>query len=224
MQIHVITSANAEQNAGFLDLYYQARHKVYADELRWVKPSPDGREHDPYDTEHAVHFVGMESGQMIAASRLVPTHRPHLLADNFAANCTKGLIRDARVAEWTRGFVVRERRDGALGILYQFCHAIMEYSLAEGITMVGGIQRTYWLPMWMRMGWKVHIIGEPVDMDGDPWVPAYADVSESALQGAARRAKVERSLLVRSGPQRPFVETPHPLSAGAHAPANTVEA
>lgn len=87
------------------------------------------------------------------------------------------------------------RKDLLIGVIalsarrrfhFQFCHAIMEYALQEKLTQLGGIQRTYWLTMWERMGWAVRIAGELVQFDDGPWFPAYFDVPAGALAGAAR--------------------------------------
>lgn len=209
MQVYVVTSTNSHLYEGELDAYFRERHRVYAEELGWVGVSPDGLEKDPYDTEHAVHLIGIEEGQVVAGSRLVPTSQPHLLGDVFPHLCTlKGVVRDPRIAEWTRGFIPKRTREANnFRIHFQFCHAVMEYALDEGIVQVGGIQRTYWLNMWARMGWKVHIIGEPEMFADGPWVPAYFDVDRAALDGAARWGKLDGSILVRQGDCRPFIET-----------------
>lgn len=208
MEVHVITSANQHLYSEALRQYHHERHRIYAEQLTWVPPSADRLEHDPFDTEHAVHFVGIEAGRVIAGSRLVPTHLPHLLSEVFPDVCTRpgGLIRDPAVAEWTRGFVTREAREGTnKRIIFQFCHAIMEYALQENITVLGGIQRTYWLSLWARMGWNVSIYGEPLLFDDEEWVPAYFDVSEQALKGARQWAKLDSSILVQDGPQKLFI-------------------
>ena len=209
MEIHIVTGSNQRLNLEIFEKYLRARHEIYATELKWVPPSPDGLERDKYDTPRAVHFIGVEDGEVIAGSRLCQTTGPHLLADHFPHLCSGGApLTGPRIAEWTRGFVVKSRRGrGAeLRLLFAFCHAIMEYSLDEGIELIGGIQRTYWLTMWHWMNWKVRIHGEAVSIDGHPWVPAYFEVSQTALKGAANCGRIDGSLLVRHGRLRPFIE------------------
>jgi acyl-homoserine lactone synthase len=177
---------------------------------------------DQFDTGSAVYLIGVEDQKVITGSRLVPTNEPHMLSEIFPHLCTLegGVIRDPRVAEWTRGFVVPEYREG-LGVRLkaQFCYSVMEYCLGEGITRIGGIQDIFWLALWQRFGWKVSIHGAPVDFgSGRPWVPAYFDVSVAALVGARRWAKIDRSLLVKDGPQRRFA----PGRYRSHGPRRAV--
>jgi acyl-homoserine lactone synthase len=214
MEILIVTKSNLAVNQPVFDDYLRARHRVYAEELHWVPAAPDGRELDRYDDEDAVHFIGLEGGRVVAGSRLYPTTKPHLLSETFPHLCRGGRpLSGPTIAEWTRGFVVSERR-GDKTILFSFCHAIMEYGLSEGLEKIGGIQRTYWLTMWKWMRWNVLIHGEAVDIDGHPWLPAYFDVTPTALAGAAQRAGIAGSLLVTRGAARPFLRTSeYPLLA-----------
>ena len=139
------------------------------------------------------------------------------MSEVFPHLCTRiGVVRDAAVFEWTRGFIVPEYREtGGLLIKAQFCTAVMEYCLGEGIQQIGGIQELYWLPLWKRFGWVVHVIGEPCEIDGDICVPAYFDVSEDALNGVRRRAKLDHSILVHRGPRNSERRLPLSLSRGS---------
>jgi acyl-homoserine lactone synthase len=208
MEVHVVTAANQHLYAEEFDAYLLERHKIYAEEKQWVPEVPSRRERDAFDTDRAVHLIGLEGGRVIAGSRLVPTSEPHLLSEVFPHLCTgDGPIRDERVAEWTRGFIPRTSREGSnLRIHVQFCHAVMEYALSEGITQLGGIQRTYWLTIWAKMNWNVVIRGEPIEFADGPWIPAYFDVTPEALAGAAKLGRVSNSLLVQRGPQRSFID------------------
>jgi acyl-homoserine lactone synthase len=216
MDVHVITHTNKSDYSSELDQLFRIRHRIYVEEKKWRNPSNDGREIDQFDTDHAVYMVGMRDGRIIAGSRFIPTTRPHLLSEVFPHLCTlNGVVRDPAVFEWTRGFIVPEFREAAgLLIKAQFCTAVMEYCLSESINQIGGIQEVYWLPLWKRFGWIVHVVGEPSEIAGDICVPAYFDVSEDALNGVRRRAKLDRSILVHKRPRKLLVgEAPYPLHA-----------
>ncbi len=107
--------------------------------------------------------------------------------------------------------------DEEIGMLIkaQFCTAAMEYRLGEGINQIGGIQELYWLPLWKRFGWVVHVIGEPSEIDGDICVPAYFDVSEDALNDVRRRANLDHSILVRRGARNSHRQSPLGLARGS---------
>lgn len=205
MEVYIVNSANREIHTDLLTEFFKARHEVYASELEWVPSSPDGLEKDDFDTDAAVYLIGVSNqGDFIAGSRIVPTHLPHLLSENFADLCTRGpLIRSPDVAEWTRGFIVKKHREGGgLALKAKCCAAVMEYCLINGYRQIGGIQDAKWLAIWARMGWKVHIHGDAIDIGGENWLPAYFDVSAEALAGARKWGKLDGSILVHQKPSR----------------------
>nr|WP_295884943.1 acyl-homoserine-lactone synthase [uncultured Devosia sp.] len=198
MQFHFITRDNEHLFQPELDLFFQARHTVYAEELGWVTPSPDGREFDQFDTAAAAYLVVMEGDSFVAGSRLVPTHLPHLLSEVFPDSCDLlPMVRDATVVEWTRGFIVAGRRDkGSIRILAGACAAVMEFCLLNGYRQVGGIQDMKWIALWRKMDWSIHVHGQPIDIDGSPWLPIYFDVTQQAMLNARALARVEGPLLI----------------------------
>lgn len=197
MEFHLITQANEHLFQLELIAFFRARHSVYAEELGWVPYSRDGLELDEFDTGAADYLVVMDGDECIAGSRIIPTHLPHLLSQVFPNSCDiEPMPRDPAIAEWTRGFVVPHRREkGRPVLLARCCAAVMEHCLANGYRQVGGIQDTKWFPMWQLMQWKVSIHGQPIDIDGRPWVPAYFDVSDAALNGARALGKLSGSVL-----------------------------
>ena len=198
MQYHFITRDNEHLFQPELDQFYRARHAVYADELGWVSVAPDGREFDQFDTADAAYLVVMDGEGFVAGSRLVPTNLPHLLSEVFPDSCDIApMVRDASVVEWTRGFIVPARRDkGSLRILAGACAAVMEYCLAKGYRQVGGIQDMKWISLWRKMGWSIHVHGQPIDIDGSPWLPIYFDVTQEAMMNARALGRINGSLLV----------------------------
>lgn len=208
MQVHVVTKANSHLYGQELEQFFRVRHQIYAVDLKWVPESPTGLEYDQFDIDEAVYMLGIIEGRVITGSRFTPTHLPHMLSEAFPHLCTRngGIIRSPRVAEWTRGFVIPEYREGLqVKLKAQFCYAVMEYFLEEGVTRIGGIQEIFWLALWKRFGWSVSVHGVPADFNGRAWVPAYFDVTKEARDGAARWGKLNGSILVRKGPEQPFV-------------------
>jgi len=197
MQFNFVTRTNEHLFQLELEHFYRARHKVYAEELGWVPPSPDNLEVDQFDTAHAAYLLVIDGSELVAGSRLVPTHLPHMLSEVFPDTCNLlPMPRDPRIVEWTRGFVVAHRREGGgLVLKAQCCAAVMEYCLANGYRQVGGIQDAKWLAIWRRMGWQVHIHGDAIDIGGEAWLPAYFDVTEAALAGARRFGRLAGPIL-----------------------------
>lgn len=195
MQAIVVDHTNSSLYANELDQFHFQRHRVYAEELEWVPAVSSRREFDPFDTTDAVFILFMEDGQLIAGSRLIETNKAHLVSEVFPNIFTKApIIRSASVVEWTRGFVIPERR-GDIKLLAQCCAAVMEYCIEHGYTQVGGIQDTKWLPLWRKMRWSVHIHGDAVMMGEDPWLPAYFDVSREAMMNARLFGRMVGSVL-----------------------------
>jgi acyl-homoserine lactone synthase len=204
MEVHVVTAANQGLYGAELDRFFVERHRIYVEELHWRDPSPDGREIDQFDTDEAVYLIGIEDGRVITGSRFLPTSLPHLLSEVFPHLCDK-MICDPMVAEWTRGFIVGDRRERAgVKLKAAFCAAVMDYCLDEGITRIGGIQEVGWLALWERFGWNVEITGRRELFGTKWWVPAYFDVSEQAAAGARRYARLNHSILVKHGNIRRF--------------------
>ncbi|MCR6671479.1 acyl-homoserine-lactone synthase [Devosia ginsengisoli] len=197
MQFHFITKDNEHLFQPELEQFFRARHVVYAEELGWVPRSPDWLEYDQFDTGAAAYLVVLDGNELVAGSRFIPTHLPHLLSEVFPNSCgIRPMVRDAAVVEWTRGFIIPSRRGReSIRIMASACAAVMEYALAQGYRQVGGIQDTKWIPLWKKMEWSIHVHGEPVDIDGRPWLPIYFDVTEAAMLAARALARIEGPLL-----------------------------
>lgn len=217
MQVHVVNRTNAHLNGDMLTGFFHARHDIYVNEKGWMPPAEDGLEFDQYDTDDATYLIGVEDGRVITGSRFIPTTRPHMLLDIFSHACQRQIV-EPDVAEWTRGFLIEGlRANGPCKRKAIHCAATMEWCLSEGVTLVGGIQEIYWMPLWRYLGWTVQKLGEPTLIDGDWCVAAYMEVSEEALAKTRRRIKLDHSPLVRRGDIEPFVTDRPPM------PNSTVE-
>jgi len=207
MQVHVVTAANRECYKTELIQFFHERHRIYVQEKGWRDDDGSGFEIDQFDTDHATYLIGIEDDRVMSGTRLIPTTSPHLASEVFPHLCNfSGVLRSPTVAEWTRGFISTEFRERGIGpIKGQFCSAVMDFCLQEGITQVGGIQELYWLRLWKRFGWHVDPIGTPAKIDGKWCVVAYMRVNEAARNGAMASGGISQSILVRCGPQQPFV-------------------
>ena len=206
MLIHVVNVANRHLHADLLDEFFRARHQIYVEEKGWREDDQSGFEIDQFDTDDATYLIGVIDGKVMTGTRLIPTDRPHLLSEVFPHMCTLPL-RDPRVAEWTRGFIIPEFREKGIGpIKGQFCASVMEYCLKEQVSKIGGVQDLYWLPVWKRYSWNVSPIGNPSEIDGRWCVAALFDVTPEAYEHAARCGGLTQSILRYKGPYKPFVE------------------
>jgi acyl-homoserine lactone synthase len=186
MHAIIVDESNQHLHGPALDSFFRERHCIYAEELHWVPCATDGREIDQFDTPAATYILILEGTRLIAGSRLITTDQPHLASEVFAdAFNQMALPRDPKIVEWTRGFIVGDQRErGSLKLKAFCCAAVMEYCLGRGYRQIGGMQDKRWLSIWRRLGWRVHVHGDPVLIDGHDWTPAYFDVTEDALQAA----------------------------------------
>lgn len=208
MQIHVVNAGNRHLYGEALEQFFRARHEIYVEEKGWRNADPTGREIDQFDTPDATYLIGEIDGEVMTGTRLVPTTAPTMLSEVFPHMLDGNAIRRPDVAEWTRGFITRKYREQGHGpIKGQFCGTVMDYCLREGITSIGGVQDTYWLPLWKRFGWSVHEVGPRQDIAGRECVAAFFDVTEYARDKALLRGGLTKSLLVHRGPYTPFISS-----------------
>lgn len=226
IEAHVVTQNNRSLYEAEWDSYLRWRHEIYVHEKKWRPASADGREIDQFDGTDATYILGFENGEIVTAARLIPTDKPHLVSEVFPHMCEfGGLPRRPDWAEWTRTFVVPERRTaGRRGIATQICCAVMEYCLEEGIRYVGGIQETYFFPQWAMLKWRVSPLGLPREVSGESCVVAYLECNETALDSVRQVLGIRHSLLTRRGDQPRFVlpcpDAPVPLQRRGFEPAD----
>jgi acyl-homoserine lactone synthase len=211
LDVHVVTSANRHLYEHELDEHHQIRHRIYVEELRWrgLTPRADKREYDQFDMAETVYLLGLEQGRVVGGLRLVPTTGPHLIGDVFSRFASdRGVPRRSDVAEWTRIFVVPERREEHSGskIGSTVIASMIDYGLEEGLSGISVVMNTFWLPKFLKYGWRVRPLGLP-DVHDDEWLIAVLiDVTPEALAGVRSACGLEqRSALVRRGPVRPFI-------------------
>lgn len=211
LNVHVISGANRHLYDRELDEHHRIRHRIYVEELRWrgLTPREDKREYDQFDTADTVYLLGIENDRVVGGLRLMPTTGPHLIADVFSRFASeRGVPRRADIAEWTRIFVVPERREEHSGskVGSTVIAAMIEYGLEEGLSGISVVMNTFWLPKFHKYGWRVRPLGMP-DIHDDEWLIAVLiDVNQEALAGIRSACGLDhRSTLVRRGAIRPFI-------------------
>lgn len=111
---HVVNALNKHLYENEFDEFLRRRHDFFVHQKRWRPPSPDGRELDQFDTDAATYLLGMEEGRVVTSARLIPTSEPHMVSEVFPHMCERtGVPRRPDWAEWTRTFVVPDKRDRA---------------------------------------------------------------------------------------------------------------
>jgi acyl-homoserine lactone synthase len=210
ISVHVVNALNKHLYSTEFREYLSRRHDVFVHQKGWRPPASSGLELDQYDTDQATYLLGLEHGHVVTGARLIPTSERHLVSDIFPHFCeATGVIRRTDVGEWTRTYVYGDTTDrGLRGTLTQLCCAVMEFALEEGLSAVGGIQETYFMPHHTRLRWRARPCGLAREVNGEWYVVAYIDVNEAALANVRALLGINRSLLVRRGAQTPFVKAP----------------
>ena len=129
--IHAISAVNRHLYEDVLDQHFRLRHDIFVEERRWeTLRRPDCREIDSYDDEDTVYLLALEGRRVIGGHRLYPTTKPSMMSEVFPhLAAVRGYPVDPLVWEWSRYFVVRDRRDGALNL--QLMAAVQEFCLGQ---------------------------------------------------------------------------------------------
>jgi acyl-homoserine lactone synthase len=197
--IHVISAANRHLYEDILERHFRIRHDIFVDERRWeTLRKPDKREIDSYDNEDTIYLLALEGRRVVGGHRLYPTAKPTMMSEIFPHLAdVRGFPSHPSIWEWSRYFVVRDRRDGNLNL--QLMAAVQEFCLAEGIMQISAIMETWWLPRFQEAGFVVAPLGLPALVE-DAWtMAALIDISQDTLRTIRERTGL-RSVIQHRGP------------------------
>lgn len=141
---------------------FAARKDVFVDLLGWDVPVlADRFEIDQFDDEHAIYLVVTDAGgKHFASARLLPTTRPHILADLYAMLCDGPVPRGPRIYEVTRFCLDRH-----IGAKARRCArdrlvaGLASFGLTEGIGLYTGVAEVDWLEQILGFGWRAWPLG-----------------------------------------------------------------
>ncbi len=179
--IHAISSANRDLYEDVIEQHFRLRHDIFVGERRWeTLRRPDGREIDSYDDEDTIYLLALEARRVVGGHRLYPTTKPSMMSEVFPhLAAVRGCPADPLVWEWSRYFVVRDRRDGALNL--QLMAAVQEFCLDQGIAQVSAIMETWWLPRFHEAGFVVTPLGLPALVENAWTMAATIDIRRETL-------------------------------------------
>lgn len=174
--IHVITAENRHLYERELLDHHRLRHEVYIVERKWVGlQDRGGLEYDDYDTDETTYLLAIENDRVLGGTRLYPTTRPHMLEQVCPQLAeVHGIPKSDDIWEWTRIFVVKDRREGPHGgaVVGQLFSAALEYCLAQDVDSLSVVFEAWWLPRLHRQGWKLKPLGLPGLINGEWWIAA----------------------------------------------------
>jgi len=194
--VHVITHDNRALYDESIRQFYRLRHQIFVEERGWGGlRKPDGLETDDYDNEHAIYLLAIDAGRVVGGQRLYPTLLPHMISEVFPHLVHLGIPQGADIFEWTRYFVVKERRTGRTDC--RLLAAMQEFCLEKGISEVTAVVEMWWLPRWQQTGFKVRPLGLPQIIEGQPCIAAAIEISAASLEHVRKLAGLRGASLVR---------------------------
>lgn len=197
--IHIISAVNRHLYEDILEEHFRIRHDIFVEERRWeTLRKPDKREVDHFDNEDTIYLLALEGRRVIGGHRLYPTTKPSMMSEIFPHLAdVRGYPSDPLIWEWSRYFIVRDRRDGNLNL--QLMAAVQEFCLAEGIAKISAIMETWWLPRFQEAGFVVAPLGLPALVENAWTMAALIDVSRDTLRAINERTGLS-SVIQRQGP------------------------
>jgi acyl-homoserine lactone synthase len=140
---------------------------------------------------------------------LVPTTEPHLLSEVFPhLAAERGVPRGPDIAEWTRFYVAKERREEhkSSKVGSTILASMIEYGLDEGVSSFSVVLNTFWLPRFLGYRWKVEPLGLPIVHDDEWLIAVLISATPAALSNIRETCGLScKTALVRRGPQRSLV-------------------
>ncbi len=200
VMIHAISAVNRHLYEDVIEQLFRLRHDIFVEERHWdTLRKPDGREIDSYDNEDTVYLLALEGRRVIGGHRLYPTTKPSMMSDVFPhLAAVRGCPADPLVWEWSRYFVVRDRRDGPLNL--HLMAAVQEFCLNQGIAQVSAIMETWWLPRFHEAGFVVTPLGLPALVENAWTMAATIDIRRETADALHDRIGVA-SIVRQDGPR-----------------------
>ena len=172
--------------------YHKARHRVFIEEKGWKLNSTSGLEIDQYDNRDATYIIAVEGSRVVGGQRMLPTTGPHMLAEIFPDLASiRGVPEAPDIYEWTRYFVVPERRRFSR-VDARLLAAMQAFCIERRIKAVTAVVETWWLQRWAQVGFRSHPLGLPSEIAGQPTIAVSVDISEDAFLRVARLAGLLR--------------------------------
>ncbi|MCB1956568.1 MAG: GNAT family N-acetyltransferase [Rhodocyclaceae bacterium] len=167
---------------------FRLRHRVFKERLDWSVESDDGMELDAFDDGYARYVLGSEgSGHVCGCMRLIPTHRPYMLAEVFPELAPGvSLPRDPDIWEMSR-FAFDTEDEGATrwGFSDRALALIREavrFAIGRGIARYVLVTTVAVERMMLRQRLHCHRLGPPRLIGGVRSVALVLEVDQATQQ------------------------------------------
>lgn len=184
--LHVVAADNRALYEREIAEFHRLRKAVFVDELGWNIPvRPDGREIDQYDDDSAVYGFSFDANdELTMGCRYRPTDDRSLLMDVFPHGLAEGEPDPTGPGVWeiTRGICL-ESGGARHNQRRRACQMItpLELCRATGGTRCVAFAEVRLLPLFIQMGWRVRLLGDPVDFGQGTGIAFEIDASDFAI-------------------------------------------
>lgn len=204
--IYIISAENRRRFHHLLTEMHRQRKQVFIDKLKWPLGASAGLEIDAYDSEEAIYLIEASTpmGGISVSARLLPTDRPHLLAEQFADLCSETPPTGAHVWEATRFCPAPDAPLGAPRrlMLGRIIAGIMETALLFGIGQVTYVASAALAPMAKKAGWAVRALGPARGIGRDKIQAFVATIDAEGLRQVRQTFSIPAPL-TRFAPAEP---------------------
>ncbi len=189
--IQIIGGEDLRRYADLLEEQHRVRHQIFVGERGWRDlASADGHERDAYDNCKTIYLLAVEYGRVIGGHRLYPTTLPHMISEVFPHLVEGPIPSGPEIFEWSRFFVVRERRGGKTYL--ELMAAMQNYCLENGITHVTATIEMWWLPRFLEAGFLVSPLGLPRLIENTSTAAVIIEISARSLARVEQLMELQR--------------------------------
>jgi len=194
----LVKGKSGSGNLGLMEKVYRFRHDFFVGHLKWEAcRKPDQREIDEFDTPDCYHVIGLEQGEVVSYSRLLPTTRPHLQTHLYP-EILKGAPSPSgpHIFEWTRCAVAPSKRESSSGVdaisgpSFTAVAEAVEFLGLEGLLVQ---THPILVSRLMSFGWDIEPLALPCAYGDSTLLPIYARLAPETI-------KTHRQLFKLSGP------------------------
>lgn len=184
--LHIVTKDNRALYLREIEEFYRLRKAVFIDELGWNIPvQPGGLEIDQYDDDEAVYGFSFDvNRQLTMGCRYRPTEDRSLLTDVFRHAIAPGIEDPTGPGVWeiTRGICL-ESGGARHNQRRRACQMItpLELTRAIGGTKCVAFAEVRLLPLFIQMGWRVRLLGDPIEFGQGTGIAFEVDASDLAI-------------------------------------------
>ncbi|WP_176084520.1 acyl-homoserine-lactone synthase [Martelella sp. HB161492] len=197
--MYIISGKDTNNYKSLMDQAFELRHKVFIDELRWdIAVESKNIEMDQFDTDDAIHHLSVRDGRVVGYQRMLPTDKPHLLADIFPQLCMVDFPRGPDIYELTRYCVDRSHRQsrrevGSVGS--ELMVGFIEWGLASGIRKVIIEFETIWVLRALQLGFFVQPLGLETQIGNQKIVASLVNFDEATLKSVRRYRGIDEPVV-----------------------------